>query len=768
MPRKKNNKIDSKIQEKLEYIGLDLNKIPKNLQEYTDVNFKILRAYDEKRYKQYRFIDINDIEIFLSPTNRVDSIKEKYEKAQPLCFYLDSENEENIETYTQFLKMLSKANIAKIEEIEEEQKKISRKIPFKIKYTGSYLWQIYYSEISEKYFMIFPIEDTDYSTFFYLLKKKIENKKQNKIFAPVGLLDFDGILLSKEEINDMENYLWLFTKDYPSIYEVWDKKGNVSLNIIGETYIYEKIKTTYKIKLDNEKDAIKFYKLLKAIFILQTELPHYFNFYTNINENAQLEFYIKKTKIEYENLPEFIMEQYLKSIGMKNKIKDEMQDLEEKLENLKQEAIILEKEYLTKEKQISTYLECKKTFLGRVKYFFKLGKKISQQEEPIKKIKQEKIIKEKQEKFKLEARNYTLFELKESFKELGKNEETLKKMIMDINALKLKNKNVKKKIQNATNYINEINKHRKSIFDFWKYSNKDAVSTLDEGEEKEINVSKLEKIFNFEDEFEDFGIKIDKKQREKLTDDEMDSVFIATTDLLDLIGKIHVNEVDNKQISEKLRQIKIERENGIPIEEEEESFNIFGRIQYVQNTEKTIGNKVHREVQRDKFEILEIKKGMKGLELKNKIDKIIQNIQTALQKNSLDVDTYVYFISSESTIRKTFQLVSLSAEKEVNDFLNKNQNIMKLYLYKIKLPKGTNFIALSNIIFYENKNMTLPVGMNLSYKILIDFSKLDFTREKEISVNKLQFEDEEDIFSEIIIKNIEIEELKLNGSEEDA
>ena len=58
--------------------------------------------------------------------------------------------------------------------------------------------------------------------------------------------------------------------------------------------------------------------------------------------------------------------------------------------------------------------------------------------------------------------------------------------------------------------------------------------------------------------------------------------------------------------------------------------------------------------------------------------------------------------------------------------------------------------------------------MNLSYKILIDFSKLDFTREKEISVNKLQFEDEEDIFSEIIIKNIEIEELKLNGSEEDA
>ena len=35
MPRKKKNEIDSKIQEKLDYIGLDLSKIPKKLKEYT-------------------------------------------------------------------------------------------------------------------------------------------------------------------------------------------------------------------------------------------------------------------------------------------------------------------------------------------------------------------------------------------------------------------------------------------------------------------------------------------------------------------------------------------------------------------------------------------------------------------------------------------------------------------------------------------------------------------------------------------------------------
>ena len=48
MPRKKKIKVDSKVKEKLDYIGLDLEKIPKSLQEYSDINFRTLRGYDEK------------------------------------------------------------------------------------------------------------------------------------------------------------------------------------------------------------------------------------------------------------------------------------------------------------------------------------------------------------------------------------------------------------------------------------------------------------------------------------------------------------------------------------------------------------------------------------------------------------------------------------------------------------------------------------------------------------------------------------------------
>ena len=371
MPRKKNLEKDSKIKEKLEYLNLDLNDLPKSLEDYKDISFRTLNRYDEKTYKQYRFVNINEIEILISQANRIDSIKEKYENAEPLCLYLDNKTEENILKHTKFLEMLNKVTISQIEEVEEEQKKLSKMLPFKVKYTGNYLWQIYYSETTNKYFMIVPIEDYDYSTFFYLLKKKIENNKNDKIFVPISLIDYEGQILSSSEIKDVENYLWLFTKDYPSIYEVYNKKGEVCLKIIGETYLYENIKSFYKYTLFTREEANKLYKLLKALFIMQTELSHYFNFETNVDKDGRLHFFYQNSHIQYSIMPEFITQQYLKSISLKNKTEDEIEEYEFILNELKNEQDDLNTEFAQKEKQISTYLECKKTFFGKVKYFFK-------------------------------------------------------------------------------------------------------------------------------------------------------------------------------------------------------------------------------------------------------------------------------------------------------------------------------------------------------------------------------------------------------------
>ncbi len=758
------------IEEKLEYIDLDLDNIPENLMRTRRINFKPLKGYDEKKYKQYRYINVSDIEILLTPTNRLNDLKERYEKASPLSMYLDSEEKENILRHTTFLSMLKKVEISEIQEIEKEQELLSKRLPFKIKYNRNYLWQIYYSESTDRYFMLMPTEDTEYATLFYLIKKKIENKKDEKVFVPISYVEYESNILKRSELRDLENYLWLFTKDYPSIYEVYDKKGNKSLQIIGESHVYGKIKTLYKIELETPKEASKLYKLLKALFILQTELPRYYNFTTNIEDEDELNIYLDNAKIEYENLPAFVLEQYIKSISLKEEKQKNIELLENKLENLRKESTKLENEYFTKEKQISTFLECKKSFFGKVKYYFKFGKQSSKNNSKKTDISVKSTIDEELEKedilntnqntkkkFELEDRRYTLDELILSFKELEIIDNNLKNTILDINAMKLKNKNLKKKIENATAYINEINEHKKSIFEFWKYSNKDEVMALEEGEQEELNTSHIEKNFNYDEDFENFGNEVDKNQRMKFTDSELDSSYIASTDLIYLINKTYKKEAENKDFSEKVKNLK---ENKNNTDNDEDDFDIFGKISSRNEKERVIGNKTHRETPRDKYNILNIVKGSRGIDLKKSIITVIKDLKKAIKKNSLKEDMYVYKAMSEELDDKGLQVFSLNEESELKEYLEHNKLKRKNNLYRIKLPKGTNFIAFSNIVFYNNQNMTLPVGMQQSDKILIDLPSLNLEEVNTKTIGKAYLEDEKDDFSKVIVKSISVHEIE--------
>ena len=135
---------------------------------------------------------------------------------------------------------------------------------------------------------------------------------------------------------------------------------------------------------------------------------------------------------------------------------------------LKKQAQDLEAENLSKEKQISTFLECKKTFFGKMKYFFKYsGKKSKNKVEKLEEI-SEDIQTSKEDKEEKLKKQYTLDELLQKGKQASEQETNLKNIKMDINAIKLKNLNLVKKIENATSYINEIDSHKKSIFEFWK------------------------------------------------------------------------------------------------------------------------------------------------------------------------------------------------------------------------------------------------------------------------------------------------------------
>lgn len=759
MPKKTVDK-NNNIKEKLEYIGLDLENIPKELKEYKPLEFRIPKFYEEKQYRQYRYIPVKDIQILLSPTNRLDEIEEKYKQARPLAEYLDGESEDNILKYTTFLSMLKQFKINEVEEIEKEQANLNKKIPFKVKYENNYLWQIYYSENTNQYFMLVPTEDSNYSTFFFLIKKQLEKKKNEKIFVPVRNVEYSSKYLKKSEYEDIENYLWLFTKDWSLVYEVYDKRNKLSIHIVGETEVYNKIKSPYKIKLTSKENANQFYKLLKAMFILQTELPHYFYFKTNISKSGDIEFYLEDRKIEYIDIAEWISNEY--SLGEEKQIRAEdlIKENKTKLEKLKIEIAAQEIEYLAKEKQISTFLECKKSFFGKFKYYFKYSKKNNKN-----KIKKEEK-KENQNKFEIEEneeiptkkrkkKNYTIEELVELYKVIEIKENELKNIIMDINSLKLKNKNMQKKIENATAFIEEIDSHKKSIFEFWKYSNKDEMATLPEGEAEEVNIiKKITRVFDYEEDMEKFGKKMDKIQRKNLNKDETDSIYITSTNLLELINKIKINEFQPKDIETALKEIKKEAIQEKALSEDEE-FDIFGGI--IQDSTKVskIKNKKHRELVKDKFNILEINKNTKQIGFKLSLEKIIANLKTAVNKVVIPEEISVYkSIIKEKLDDKKINIFDINPEKEIQEAIKRESN--KINFYKINLKEGSNAISYTNCIFYDNQNKTLPIGQDLSTKILIDISKLQLNLKNKTSFKIVEFEDEKDDFSEINIKTITV------------
>ena len=134
------------IKKKLEFIGLDMDEIPKTLKLVEDLKFRPNSGFDEKKYRQYRFVSPKEIQILLSPTNRLDDIKEKYSKSSPLADYLEpnSEDEDEQQKYATFLRMLDEVKIEEIEKVEQEQQLINKKME-------KYLYQLAMWTIVENY-----------------------------------------------------------------------------------------------------------------------------------------------------------------------------------------------------------------------------------------------------------------------------------------------------------------------------------------------------------------------------------------------------------------------------------------------------------------------------------------------------------------------------------------------------------------------------------------------------------------------------------------
>ena len=761
---------DNVLKEKLKYLNLDLEKVPEFLTEYKELDYRISNIGDEKDGVVYKNIPIDKIQILLTPNPKNENIRKKYSEAIPLYKFLNlNGTEEDIERYTIFLGLLNNVQIEDIEEIEKQQEKFQENIPFRIRYEKSFLWQIYYSQATDTYFMLLSINDLEYAHMFYLLKKQIEFSKSRKknvptIYVPISRLEYSREILDKSEIRDIENYLWIFTGEWVTSYEVYDKDGNVTLHIVGTAKVYNNVETEYKIRLRTKEEAQMFYKQIKALFILKTELSQYYKFEIMINKKSELEFYFENKTLIYSNLPDFIKNEYIK-------VENELvikQDYIKRLKSILNEMKIIcfdrEKEYLEKEKVITTFLECKKSFFGKIRFFFKSKKGANNA--PIQLQENSEIKKEPEEKeenlfvFSSDEKDkFTIEDLVTIYAKYDLLMKDIKNLQLDIEALELKTKNLERKIKNSQLYIDEIENHKKSIFEFWRFANKDELPSLTEGGPTISMKSNIKKTFSFELDFEDLGNKVDKMQRAELTKNEINAVFLSSTELLDALNFIKNIEGKRKEIIDGIFKNLKEELNTEIIGDVD--FDIFGNMTDESTKVKTIGNKHHREIEKNKLNILEIDKETTEEEFLEIIERKRKLINEAMEKIKVPIEMDLYRVVKGNTLLDIDELC-LYDMNPINCFEEqKNSKENDVNLYKITIKENMHALFLSNIIFYDNANDTLPVGMNLSTKVLIDTNLFEFALRdrREFKTNMYSNNDED--ASELKVKNVTVYEYEL-------
>lgn len=751
------------IEKNLEYIGLDLNNIPEILLDFKPIEFRPLQTYDDKEHYIYKYIPINKIQILVTPTNRLTDVKTKYSKSAPLYKYLTvkEDEEDYIEKYSIVLNMLNSISIEEIEKIETTQNELNKNIPFKVKYDQSYMWQIYYSKNTDTYFMLVAGKEPDYNYMFYLIKKQIEysktkNSKVPMIYVPVNHLEYSREILNKTYINDIENYLWLFTNSWATTYEVYNKEQKQEIHIVGETEVYDGLKTVYKICLKTKEEANIFYKQIKALFILQTEISSHYKFTVKIDKNGILEFYYNSVKIKFENLSDFIKKEYEK---VKKDIKKQtaiLKKLEKELNELKIDSLKKDKEFLLKQKQISTFLEYRKTFFGRIKYYFKSKKRNKEEviEEP--KQKQENVNDEEvNNKLIQEKENYTIEDLVIIYSVYDKIIKNIKNLELDKQALENKIKNMEIKIRNATLYINEIDEHKKSIFEFWKFANKDEVVALNEGSKQENENKKIEKVFDFETDIESLGIQLDKEQREKLNKQEHNSILVAKTIILKAINKFkNLEDISDENMQELLDILKQKfQEEKV----EKQDFDIFGGMIEDKTKIKSIGNKRHRETERNVLQILDVNDDTTLVEFKDIIKKFSNTLSNCVGKILSPYNLSIYKVteSTEDFNISNLNIYDINCEKSIQDLDTDSTN---LNLYKINIKENMPLIFYTNIIFYDNYNKTLPLGMNLSTNVLLDGSNYNYVLKNKEKIKTNAYSKNNSTDNELKVQTINVYE----------
>ena len=314
-------------------------------------------------------------------------------------------------------------------------------------------------------------------------------------------------------------------------------------------------------------------------------------------------------------------------------------------------------------------------------------------------------------------------------KAFERQDKRLKNDEMDVRALENKIKILNSKIRNAEAYLKEIDEHNKSIFDFWKYTNKDNNLILSEIDaEEEVPVTNLEKTFDYLEDLEELGKNMDKIIRKKLSKKECDSIFLATTEILEFINKIKdkddLNEKELHLIEQELNDIK-EKTTIVSSLFPKEEYDIFGGLSEDKTKIRVLAGRKHREIEKNMYRVIDVNKNTSLDRFVEKLKVIVSDIEKALLQIKAPMNLSLY-VTEKDINKSNFEIYHVNPEEAINDIESTDEHICR-----INIKKGMPLIFLTNTVYYDNYNKTLPEGMELNDLVLLDNSKFEFLKKKE-------------------------------------
>ena len=190
------------LEDKLKFIGLNLKRLPSFLKDFEPFNFKPTKSHDDINYKIYKYVNVLDVEILLTPLDRTADLEQRYKKAEPLCNYLDTSTKKNAEKFKTFMEMLDNLDL---EEIEKYKTIYDIKI---VRYYG-------------KLHIIKFLKKNRFILLFLLLSMIIVFILSNMIFSVEVIHSNSKIIkLVTEELKDRGIKKYAFAKSYSEVEKI--------------------------------------------------------------------------------------------------------------------------------------------------------------------------------------------------------------------------------------------------------------------------------------------------------------------------------------------------------------------------------------------------------------------------------------------------------------------------------------------------------------------------------------------------------------------